>query len=85
MKNIIIALISLSLVGCASMKPQPPQIVNVAVPVPCKIQTIKRPDMPTDKLKKSDNIYVKTQAAFAEIDIRQGYEDQLNAAIEGCQ
>lgn len=85
MKKFLLILLVLALAGCASVKPKPPQIVNVAVPVPCKIEPIEKPDMPTDKLKKTDNIYTKVQAAFAEIDIREGYEGQLEAAIKGCQ
>lgn len=70
-------------------KPAPEQILiphNVMVEVPCKAPTIEKPVMPlTDTGLVSDNIYIKSQKALAEIDLRKGYEVKLEAAVESCQ
>jgi hypothetical protein len=59
--------------------------VKVPVPVPCKISPVARPMMPVDELKKEDNLHTKTKSALAELELREAYEKQLEAAIKECQ
>jgi hypothetical protein len=70
------------LTGCAGA----PQIQTVKVPVPveCREQTPARPAMPTEALTRADTLDRKTAAALAEIDLREGYEGKLLAALQGC-
>lgn len=76
----------LLLVGCCSAVP--PKIINhdVIVTVPCKITMPTKPSMPlTDSGNVSDDIFVKSQKALAEIDLRKGYESQLEAGVKSCE
>lgn len=59
--------------------------VKVPVPVPCKIVSPEKPVYPLQEAKKNEsNIFNITQKALAEIELRQGYETKLEAAITEC-
>lgn len=76
---------ALLLVGCGTTKPQ---IVdhNVLVTVPCKVTLPAKPVMPlTDTGDVKDDVFVKTKKALAEIEIRKGYEAQLEAVAQSCE
>jgi len=60
------------------------QRVNVAVPVECKEPTPARPVMPTEALRPGATVDQFIQAAQAEIERREGYEVQLEAALMAC-
>ena len=86
MKYIPIFLIVLFLVGCGSFRA--PTIIEhkVLVTVPCKITPPDKPLMPfTNSAKKTDSLFVKTKKILAEIEIRKGYETELEAAVRSCQ
>lgn len=73
---------ALFLASCATV----PQIQTVKVPVPveCREKVPTRPAMPTDGLDVADSLLAKVKALLAEIELRQGYEDQLQAALGNC-
>lgn len=71
-----------ALTGCASA-PQT-QTGKVPVPVECPEQVPSRPAMPTDALKVTTPLHQKARAAMAEIELREGYEGKLLAALQGC-
>lgn len=74
-----------SCTGCATVPPQP-KIVNVEVPVPCKIQPVVVPAWAIDQLAKTDtDIYDLSKAFAVERTQRIQYEALLLAAIQGCQ
>lgn len=78
----------LLLVGCATTKPSIiTKTVEVKVPVqvPCKVKPVPKPNMPLKSLDPSSNIYDKVKTALAEIEIRKGYETNLEAAIKSCE
>lgn len=78
----------LALVGCVSTPPiikTVETIVEVPIPVPCVIKGINKPDMPTDRLKKEDELDAKVAAVLAELERRKGYEKELEAATKECQ
>lgn len=87
----LLVLSALLVSGCASVK-EPvikTEVVNVAVPVACKVDIPERPVMPTDAkylLELPADLLVDAllQAALAEIDVREGYEVRLVAAIKTC-
>lgn len=81
MKLLLIVLLGL-LAGCSNTGPA--LQVKVPVPVECKEQEPERPVMPTDSLGPKDSLFVKAQAAMAEIELREGYEGKLRAALRAC-
>jgi hypothetical protein len=86
MNKILFALPVILLCGCASTTP--PKIINhdVFITTPCKITLPAKPVMPlTDTGSVNDDIFVKTKKALAEIDIRKGYEAELEAAAGSCK
>ena len=67
------------LTGCAA-EPQ-----RVPVTVPCRVAMPARPIMPTESLTVDASLDAFVQAAAAEIERREGYEQELRAAIGACQ
>jgi hypothetical protein len=60
--------------------------VQVAVPVPCKIIMPSKPVMPLQELSEDESdVFVITQNALAEIELRKGYEVKLEAEAKACQ
>ena len=82
-KNIIF--VAFFIMGCSSTSI--PTIVNhdVMVTVPCNTTLPLKPLMPlTDTGNVSDDIFTKTKKALAEIDIRRGYEAELESIATSC-
>lgn len=71
----------LVLAGCASE----PQRVEVAVPVPCRVEVPPEPVWATAALAADADIWDQVKALLAERRQRIGYEDQLLAAARACQ
>ena len=85
MKIFILSILFLS--GCCTTACKPTVVDrNVMITIPCKISVPEKPAMPlTDSGKQEEDIFNKTKKALAELDIRRGYESELEAAIESCQ
>ena len=80
------ALLSL-LVGCATSEPiivHKTVEVEVPVEVRCKVEYPKKPAWPLDTIPEGSDIYVVGSAALAEIELRSGYEGELEAALKRC-
>lgn len=76
----------LLMAGCASSPPKVGiQQVKVALPVPCQEPEPSRPVMPTEHLAGDADVDAYVQAAAAEIERREGYEDQLVTALRNCK
>lgn len=76
----------LLLTGCLETAPRVvTQQVKVAIPVPCQEPEPARPVMPTEHLAGDADVDAYVQAAAAEIERREGYEDQLVTALRNCQ
>ena len=86
MRPLLVIACLLMLSGCAA-RPVITRPVEVLVPVsvPCKTPVIPVPTWPTTELKSGDNIFRQVQLILAEIQIRKGYEAQLEAAVKSCQ
>ena len=83
MAGCILLLVALgALVGCAGFKDL--QTVKVAVPVECRASTPDRPVMPTEALQPGVALDRLVAASLAEIDLREGYEIKLVAALASC-
>jgi hypothetical protein len=80
--NVLSAVLACLLTACGTTATV--QVVKVVVPVPCQAEKPGRPIMPTEQLKPGAPLDAIVQAATAEIERRQGYEDKLEAALDGC-
>lgn len=58
--------------------------IKVPVPVECRVAVPQRPAMPTEGFQSRPSIDQFTQAAMAELEIREGYEGQLLAGLQAC-
>ncbi|MGQ2992786.1 hypothetical protein [Variovorax sp.] len=67
--------------GCGSVSVQP---VRVPIPVECRVAEPARPAMPTETLVPPVDIDQFAKAAMAEIELREGYEGELLAAVRSC-
>jgi hypothetical protein len=67
------------LTGCAS------ETQTRTITVPCRATMPARPIMPTESLSPDALLDAFVQAAAAEIERREGYEQELRAAIGACQ
>lgn len=76
---------ALILAGCAA--PGAPVVteVKVPVPVPCKMPTIARPVFAVEALPIGAGIWEQMQALRADRRQRQGYEIELEAAVDACR
>ncbi|MBX9936069.1 MAG: hypothetical protein K2Y10_05705 [Burkholderiaceae bacterium] len=71
--------------GCAAKPPVVEvQQVKVPVPVACKEPVPERPVMPTEGLSPPVTLDSFVQAAMAEIERREGYEQQLLTGLRAC-
>ncbi len=70
------------LTGCGTIGGT--KTVSVAVPVVCRSAEPDRPNMPTENLSVSDQLDTKIKALIAESVVRDGYEEQLRAALRAC-
>jgi hypothetical protein len=62
----------------------PIQTVKVPVPVECRVEVPARPAMPTESLSPSVDLDRFSASALAEIELREGYEGELRAALDEC-
>lgn len=87
MKRLVLGL-CVALAGCVGqpvVEPEPRIVrVEVAVPVPCKIDPVEAPPWAAAGLKTIDSLEVKVRALLAERRQRIGYERQLVAAQQAC-
>lgn len=60
------------------------QTTKVPVPVECRVNMPARPAMPTESLALGVNLDQFSASAMAEIELREGYEGELRAALEQC-
>ena len=76
----------LMLSACAQSPPRVEiQRVNIAVPVACQEPEPERPLMPTEHLAGDADVDTFVRSAIAEIERREGYEEQLRVALSNCR
>ena len=75
------AMAVIALTGCAA---QPLTTIKVAVPIECRETEPQRPIMPTEALPATAKLDAFVQAAQAEIERREGFEQRLVAALRAC-
>lgn len=80
-----LAAVLLSAAGCAQSPPRVEiQRVNIAVPVACNEPEPERPTMPTEHLAGDVDLDTWAKSVIAEIERREGYEEQLRIALRNC-
>lgn len=62
----------------------PLQAVKVPVPIECRVRIPSRPVMPTEALAAGVDLDRFVAASQAEIELREGYEEELRSALEQC-
>lgn len=62
----------------------PIQTVKVPIPVECRVNVPARPAMPTEALGPGVDLDRFSASAMAEIELREGYEGELRAALAEC-
>lgn len=84
-KILIVAVLLLG--GCTTTPPPvpKPQIVQVPVREPCKIEEPESPQFSFQSLSQESNLYEKVQALLADRLLHLGYEEQLRTALRGCK
>ena len=81
-----LAAVLLSGAGCAQLLPRVEiQRVNIAVPVACNEPEPERPAMPTEHLAGDVDLDTWAKSVIAEIERREGYEEQLRTALRNCK
>lgn len=78
------AVLLAAVAGLAGCGVSPLQTVKVPVPVECRVQTPARPAMPTEALTPGVDLDRYVAASQAEIELREGYEGELRAALAQC-
>ena len=58
---------------------------DIAVPVACQESEPERPLMPTEHLAGDADVDNFVRSAIAEIERREGYEEQLRVALGSCR
>lgn len=79
------AAIALALVAVLASCGATTKVVKVPVSVPCKVDMPQPPVWATESLKPDAGIFDQVKALLAERRQRQGYQQQLEAAIAACQ
>ncbi len=70
-----------SLAACGAA---PIRTVKVPIPVECRVDVPARPAMPTEALSPGVDLDRFSASAMAEIELREGYEGELRAALAEC-
>ena len=76
-------ILALSVCGCTCM----PKTIEVKVPtpVPCIDTVPEKPNMPLQAADPKEDIFSHSKKAIAEIEVRKGYEKELEAVISACK
>lgn len=86
MNKVILVFVCMLLGGCASMSGVTQ--VKVAIPVKCKAEVPTKPAWPLDAvdpaLPDDQFAFAFMRGAAAEIELREGYEGRLLAALQSC-
>ncbi len=89
MMRFILLALALAFTGCATVEPKEPQVVyrtiNIAIPVECMEEMPKEPEYKTQALPEGTELFIITRTALAELDARDGYEEELRTALANCK
>ena len=83
-KLLVIVLMGMLLSGCATTQKPDSTTVNIPIPVPCAAEIIK-PEFQTDAQITALDDYRFVTSLWLDRRLRQGYESELEAALEACR
>lgn len=87
--TVLVGLVALALVGCASAPrrdaPPPVREVRVPVMVPCVTAPVVKPPFAVDALPLGSDVWAQMKALRAERLQRKGYEFELETALDACR
>lgn len=84
MNKIILTLVSILFVGCATTDKMP-EVVKVPIAVECKVETPTPPQYQFGNLKPSDSIWEKVKTLLSDRQLALAYEQELEAALAACK
>lgn len=84
MNAIISFIIIMILSGCACTPKIETKIVEVPVAIECVKSVPVKPEYPLQGSNPDEDVFVLTKRALAEIELRKGYEGELEAVVSGC-
>ena len=88
MKTTLLALllpVVLGVSGCATTPQVVTKIVEVPVMVTCIKTTPTKPEFPFSLSQPDEDLFVLSKRAVAEIELRKGYEGELEAVLVACK
>jgi hypothetical protein len=83
--TLLTPLFLVGLVGCACNPKVVTETVEVPVMVTCIKETPARPEFPLQISNPNEDLFVLTKRALAEIELRKGYEGELEAVLTACK
>ena len=85
MRRFALLAVLVGVAGCLSAcGVSPIQTVKVPIPLECSVEVPARPAMPTEALSPGVDLDRFSASALAEIELREGYEGELRAALAEC-
>jgi hypothetical protein len=84
MNAILSFIIIVVLTGCACTPKIETKIVEVPVAIECVKSIPVKPEYPLQGSKPDEDVFVLTKRSLAEIELRKGYEGELEAVVSGC-
>lgn len=74
-----------AVVSCFTCSTEKVKEVKIPYPVPCVTEMPAKPAFPMATVTDGDTVYVLAKKAAAEIELRKGYEAQLETTLEACK
>lgn len=81
---LVFVLTLLGLCGCTTPTKVVTEEVKIQVSVPCITALPDKPSMPLQNANPDDDIFTNVKKALAEIELRKGYEEKLEALYLPC-
>lgn len=84
MNKIVLTLICMSLIGCATTG-KLPEVVKIPIAVECQVDTPAAPQYQFGNLKPSDSIWEKVKTLLSDRQLALAYQQELEAALAACK
>jgi len=85
MKVALLILALLSLSGCCNDQVREVKEIKVPVILPCVESLPEKPSFPLQEAKVDEDLFTLAKKSLAEIEIRKGYEAELEASLFACK
>lgn len=88
MKRLLVVFLVVLASACSTTEPiikTEIQLVEIPIPVACKVDEPKRPVFNFDNLTEDKDIFDKVKALLADKKLHKAYEEELVAALKSCK